>query len=143
MAIVYPSNAWAEEWRKVVNNDKACVERGKSWGVDFNGNFVFVVEPGSGLEKVTYVYFAYRAGECTEAHLIDDPSEVEAGFVSSGSYEQFKKVVKGEADFIELTMKGVLKLKGDMSKIMRNARFVRAVADSMKNIPVSVTYLGE
>ena len=143
MAVVYPSNEWAQEWCKVVNASQACVEAGKNWGVDFNGNFLFVLEPGSGLEKTTYVYFAYKAGECTDARLVNDPSEVDAGFSSTGPYEHFKKVVKGEADFIEVTMKGLLKLKGDFGKIMRNAKFIRAVADSIKNIPVPVTYLGE
>jgi len=35
-----------------------------------------------------------------------------------------------------------LKLKGDFGKIMRNAKFIRAVADSITAIP-DVTYLGE
>jgi putative sterol carrier protein len=143
MAVVYPSTEWAEEWRKVVNTSEPCKEAGKNWGVDFNGNFLFVIEPGSGLEKTTYLYFGYKAGECTDARVVDAPSEVNPGFTSTGPYENFKKVVKGEVDFIEMTMKGALVLKGDFGKIMRNAKFVRAVADSIKSIPVPVTYLGE
>jgi putative sterol carrier protein len=50
-------------------------------------------------------------------------------------------VVKGKKDFIEGVMKGIFKIKGDMSKIMRNAKFIRAVANSISSF--KATYLGE
>ncbi len=40
-----------------------------------------------------------------------------------------------------MVVRGALKLKGDMSKIMRNAKFVRAVANSISSFPNE--YLGE
>jgi hypothetical protein len=49
--------------------------------------------------------------------------------------------VRGEKDFIEGVVKGIFKVKGDMSKIMRNAKFIRAVADSISSFEAS--YLGE
>jgi len=50
-------------------------------------------------------------------------------------------VVKGERDFIEGVVKGVFKLNGDMSKVMRNAKWIRAVANSISSFEAS--YLGE
>jgi len=143
MAILYLSNEWGEAWCKSINGSKACTEGGKAWGVGWNGKFVFEVQPGSGLEETKYLYFDFSAGECHEARLIDDPSKVDPGFISSGPYGDFKKVAKGEGDFVAMTMKGTLKLKGDMSKVMGNFAFIRALADSIKAIPEEVTYLGE
>ena len=141
MAVLYPSNEWCAEWKKAMNGSPAVQETGKSWGVDFNGNWVFEITPGAGLDNTTYVYLEAKAGTCTDARLVDDPSEVDAGFHCVGPYEEFKLVVKGEKDFIEGVVRGIFKLEGDMAKIMRNARFIRAVADSISTFEAD--YLGE
>jgi putative sterol carrier protein len=141
MAVLYPSNEWCEEWKTAINDSKAVQETGKNWGVDFNGNWVFEITPGGGLDKTTYVYLEAKAGKCTDARILDDPSEVDAGFFCTGPYEEFKHVVKGEKDFIEGVVRGIFKLTGDMARIMRNARFIRAVADSISTFEAE--YLGE
>jgi len=141
MAVLYPSQEWCEAWQKAVNDSPAVQETGQNWGTDFNGNFVFEVTPGGGLEKTAYVYLESEGGQCSDARMLDDPSEVDAGFLCTGSYGDYKKVVKGEKDFIEGVVRGLFKIKGDMSKIMRNAKFVRAVANSISSF--EARYLGE
>ena len=138
---LYPSNAWCDEWKNALNNDPAVEKTGKNWGVDFNGNFIFELQPGDGLDQTAYVYLETAAGKCSDARLVKDPSEVDPGFYVIGSYADFKAVVKGEKDFIEGVVRGILKLKGDMSKIMRNAKFIRAVANSISSFENE--YLGE
>ena len=141
MAVLYPSQEWCEAWQNALNNDEAVAETGKNWGVDFNGNFVFEVQPGGGLDQTVYIYLEAAAGKCSDARMVKDPSEVDPGFYVIGSYADFKPVVKGEKDFIEGVVKGIFKLKGDMSKIMRHAKFIRAVANSISSFPNE--YLGE
>lgn len=141
MAVLYPSDEWCEAWKAAINDSEAVREAGKDWGVDFNGNFVFEITPGAGLDETTYVYLEAQGGKCTDARIIDDPSEVDAGFFCTGPYEDFKQVVKGEKDFIEGVVRGTFKLSGDMAKIMRHARYVRAVADSISTFEAE--YLGE
>lgn len=141
MAVLYPSNEWCQEWKKAINNSEVIEESGKEWGIDFNGNWLFEVTPGGGLDKTTYLYLESKEGKCTDSRLIEDPSEVDTGFFCTGPYESFKPVVKGEKDFIEGVVRGVFKLKGDMTKIMLNARFIRAVANSLSTFESE--FLGE
>lgn len=138
---LYPSQKWCEEWKNALNKDPAVEETGKNWGVDFNGNWVFEIQPGGGLEKTAYIYLEAAAGKCTDACMIDDPSSKNPEFFVKGTYTDFKPVVKGEKDFIEGVVKGIFKLKGDMGKIMRNAKFIRAVANSISSFQNE--YLGE
>jgi putative sterol carrier protein len=138
---LYPSQEWCEKWKDALNNDPAVAETGKNWGVDFKGSLLFEVTPGSGLDKTHYVYLDAKEGKCLESRMMDDPGSLAPGFYVTGSYGDFKLVVKGEKDFIEMVVRGALKLKGDMSKIMRNAKFVRAVANSISSFPNE--YLGE
>lgn len=138
---LYPSQEWCDDWKTAMNNNEAVAEAGKKWGVDFNGNWLFEVTPGAGLEKRVFVYLEAAAGKCLDARMIDDPSTVNPGYFVTGSYEAFKLVVKGEKDFLVAVVKGNLKLKGDMTKIMRNAKFLRAVANSISSFKSE--YLGE
>lgn len=141
MPALYPSQEWCDEWKKAINNSPAVAATGKNWAVDFNGGWLFKIQPGGGLEETCYVYLDAKNGKCTDARFIRDPSEVNPGFYAVGSYADYKEVVKGKKDFIEGVMKGVFKLEGDMSRIMRNAKFIRAVANSISSF--EATYLGE
>ena len=138
---LYPSQEWCEEWRTAINSDTAVREAGKNWGVDFNGNWLFEVMPGGGLEDTVYIYLEVDAGECRDARMLDDPSAVEPGFYVTGSYPDFSLVVKGEKDFIAGVVKRQFKVKGDMGRIMRNARFIRAVSGTFSSFESE--YLGE
>ena len=138
---IYPSQEWCDEWKLAINDDVAVAKTGKNWGVDFNGNWLFEVTPGGGLEDTAYVYLEAAAGKCLDARMLDDPSEEDAGFVVTGSYADFKPVVKGEADFLAAVVKGNFKMRGDMVKIMQYAKFIRAVANSISSFESE--YLGE
>jgi len=141
MAVLYPSQEWCDAWKDAMNNSEAVRENGKNWGADFNGNFVFEIAPGGGLDKTTYLYLEAKAGLCSVARVVDSPIGLDPGFHVTGDYPAFKNVVRGDKDFIEGVVRGLFKVKGDMSKIMRNAKFVRAVANSFTLF--EATYLGE
>ena len=141
MAVLYPSQEWCDEWKKAIDKNPSVAETGKNWGSDFNGSWLFEVRPGGGLEKTCYVYLDAKNGKCTDARMVQEPSEVNPGFYAVGSYADYKEVVKGKKDFIEGVMRGTFKIKGDMSRIMRNAKFIRAVANSISSF--EATYLGE
>ena len=138
---IYPSQEWCDEWKKAINDDESVARTGKNWGVDFNGNWLFEVTPGGGLEETAYVFLKAAAGKCSDARMLEDPSEANPGFVVTGSYVDFKPVVKGEADFLAAVVKGKFKMRGDMVKIMQYAKFIRAVANSISSFESE--YLGE
>lgn len=138
---LYPSQAWCDEWKEAINADARVADTGKKWGADFNGNWLFEVTPGGGLEDTVYMYLAAAEGKCSDARMLSDPTTVEAGFSVTGSYADFKPVVKGEVDFLAAVVKGTFKLRGDMVKIMQFARFIRAIANSISSFESE--YLGE
>jgi putative sterol carrier protein len=138
---LYPSQAWCDEWKLAINEDEWVAKTGKNWGVDFNGNWLFEVTPGDGLEQTAYIYLEAAAGKCSNAHFLDEPPEEDVGFVVTGSYADFKPVVKGESDFLVGVVKGTFKIQGDRVKLMQNAKFIRAVANSISTFESE--FLGE
>jgi putative sterol carrier protein len=66
------------------------------------------------------------------------PSEpaAQAEFSFEGAYETWTKVAKGEVDFQSAVLKGLLKFKGNITKILvYRDRFLR-IAEVMRSIPV-------
>ena len=62
----------------------------------------------------------------------------QAEFSFDGAYETWVKVAKGEIDFQSAVLKGVLKFKGSITKILLyRDRFMR-IAEVMRAIPVEI-----
>jgi len=60
----------------------------------------------------------------------------QAEFSFEGSYDTWTKVAKGEVDFQAAVLKGLLKFKGSITKILYyKDRFLR-IAEVMRSIPV-------
>jgi putative sterol carrier protein len=60
----------------------------------------------------------------------------QAEFSFEGSYETWTKVAKGEVDFQSAVLKGLLKFKGSITKILfYRDRFMR-IAELIRSIPV-------
>lgn len=148
--VVFPSKEWMDEYCKALNQNKEFEQAGKGWGVEWNGDFIFQVE-GIPIDKIDmeaakkglpknvvasiqeqmekYVvggtglgYTKLKDGKCLGAGLLKDLKEMEAGFIMSGPYENWKKLTKGELDAVRGVLSGRFKLQGDMSKIMRYMR---------------------
>lgn len=60
----------------------------------------------------------------------------QAEFSFEGTYENWTKVAKGEVDFQSAVLKGLLKFKGSVTKILfYRDRFLR-IAEVMRSVPV-------
>jgi putative sterol carrier protein len=141
MAFLYPSNEWCQAWKDAINGNDVAKDEGKDWGINFNGNWIFEITSGGGLDDTTYIFLEAKAGECQDLRLINDPSEVEAGFYCTGAYEDYKAAVKGEKDLIQGVVRGTFKLKGNIMTIMKYGGFFRIVVDSLQSIDSE--FLGE
>jgi len=68
--------------------------------------------------------------------LTSSEQAAQAEFSFEGAYETWTKVAKGEVDFQSAVLKGVLKFKGSITKILfYKDRFLR-IAEVMRSIPV-------
>ncbi len=131
--VLYPSQEWCDDWKKAINADEVIAKTGQNWSVAIQWKLVICPHSRRRLKHSTHVYLEAAAGKCSDARLVDVSSDVDPGFIVTGSYPDFKSVVKGEAHFLAGVVKGTFKIKGDMVKIMRNAKFIRAVANSISS----------
>ena len=137
--IVFPSQAWFDQYKNEVNGDAEYADVSEGWGVDFNGDFIFKMTdmpvddidedalPADIEEELeTYVdggtgqaFVGLEDGECTEAYLIESADEVEEGFVLTGTYDNWVELIRGNIGAVDGLMSGKFELDGDMQKVLQ------------------------
>jgi len=136
---VFPS----EEWLKALEQLTVSDEEYKKAGADWEGDVVMIIdaEPGK-LDKPFYYYSKPHRGELLEARKIaslDEKPNVE--YVISGPYSVWKSIVKREADAMQMMMKGKIRVKGDMQKLLKYAKFQQLGMKALQR--VETTFIDE
>jgi putative sterol carrier protein len=122
MPIDFPSEEWTAAYQNAINTSSDYREAGKTWT---HGAIAFVVpkEPAVGLEDDTAFILDLHQGECRKAWISTVDEAKQQPFCITGSYSQWKAVMRKELDPIKGMMQGKLKLKGNLPVIVR---FVKA-----------------
>ncbi len=118
MAIPFPSDEWIKALCAELNASEAYREAAKTW----EGDFVFVVEPAGNLKETVYLYMDLWHGQCREAFMLQDPAEKDAAFRMSAPANTWREVIEARLDPLKGLMVRKLKLKGNMSMIMRSVK---------------------
>lgn len=131
MAYKFPSDAWIEELGKRLNQSDTYKRSAKDW----EGDFIFVIEPDEDYDKEAYFFLGLYHGESTGAEILEDESQREAEFVIRAPYGTWRKVIDGELDPIQGMMTKRLKLKGNIMKVMRYPKAAQEIVSSCAEIP--------
>lgn len=119
MALPFPTDEWIEEWEQELSNNEDYQESSEGWGVEFNGNFIFHLEADDRLPEDRYFFIGLEDGDVFDCHEIDDPEDVDYGFIYRGSYADWVRLTEGEVGAIDGLMSGVFELDGDMQKVLQ------------------------
>lgn len=146
--VMFLTRAWADEYRRMINENKEYKDSAKGWGVGFNGDFIFQIDKVP-VEKIppkaltadaakdmkeyvvngtAYTVLKLKDGECTGAYPIKDPKQVKVGFVMKGPYENWKKLARAEVDPIRALLARQFVLEGDMAIVMKYAKAANLLA---------------
>ncbi len=123
---VFPSEEWLQNITDKLNTDERYAQVAKDWEADF----IFVIEPGNSLPDMVRIYLDLWHGKCREAIFLDGtlPAK-EAVFTLQAPYENYVRVLTGEIDPMQAMLTRKLKVKGNMTYLLRN---VPVVLDFMR-----------
>lgn len=119
MSVPFGSQQWAAAIRAKIQSDQAYRAAAKGWGVEFNGDILFSIEPGSGLEQPTHMLLQLKDGDCLGAKLLSDPAEADPGFRLRGSWPTWKQVLSGELKPILAISLRKIRLEGSLPTLMK------------------------
>ncbi|MHA1125452.1 MAG: SCP2 sterol-binding domain-containing protein [Candidatus Heimdallarchaeota archaeon] len=118
MALIFPSKEWLLAYKDALNGDS-----GKKWqeaASEWEGDFLFVIEPDNGLKQEIILYIDLWHGECRKVDYFanrDNLPETEFQYV--GLYSNWLKLLSGEIDPIKGILMRKFKLVGSKAKVLR------------------------
>ncbi|MBO8182279.1 MAG: SCP2 sterol-binding domain-containing protein [Archaeoglobus sp.] len=124
------SQEWIEKFVEAVNANEEYANAAKDW----EGDFLFVVEPDEELEKPMYAYIDLYHGKAREGYVVEDPSQVNAAFEFRGKFSNWKKLLAGEIDPIKGLVTRKFTLKGNMAMVMRYAKAAKLLVECTKQV---------
>jgi len=131
MAYRFPSDEWIAELSRLLNESPSYESSAKDW----EGDFIFVVEPDGAFEKTSYLFLGLRHGKSTGAALLSSPDERPAEYKINAPYGVWRKVIDGELDPIQAMMMRKLKLDGNLMKIMRYPKAAKEIVSCCADVP--------
>jgi putative sterol carrier protein len=131
MAFTFPSDAWIKALSRRLNQSASYERSAKDW----EGDFIFIVEPDEAYEETAYLFLGLYHGKSTDAALVESEDEREAAFVIRAPFSIWRRVIEGELDPIRGMMTRRLKLSGNMMKIMRYPRAAQEIVSCCAEVP--------
>ena len=130
MAYQFPSDAWVKALMEDLNRSEAYAEAAKTW----EGDFYFIVDPGGTLDKSVTLYMDLWHGKCRDAYQVTDESAKTPVFRMSAPVATWKKVLTKKLDPIQGLVTGQLKLKGNMTMIMKSVKAAKELVESCTRV---------
>jgi putative sterol carrier protein len=124
------SQEWVDEYIKAINSNEEYEKSAKDW----EGDFLFVIEPDEELEEPKYVYIDLYHGKARKGFVVSDPSEVNPEFEFRGKFSSWKKLLDGEIDPIKGLITRKFVLKGNMAKVMKYTKAAKLLVECTKQV---------
>lgn len=131
MGLTFPSDAWIKELSNRLNESESYERSAKDW----EGDFLFVIEPDDTYDDTAYLYLGLHHGKSTGAALVESEDERDTEFVIRASYGNWRRVIEGKLDPIQGMMMKQLKLSGNMMKIMRYPKAAQEIVACCAEVP--------
>ena len=131
MAILFPSDEWIKELSEQLNASESYERSAKDW----EGDFIFVVEPDDAYPETAYLFLALYHGKSPDAALVPSEDARETEFVIRAPFSNWRQVIEGRLDPIQGMMTKRLRLSGNMMKIMRYPKAAKEIVSCCALVP--------
>jgi putative sterol carrier protein len=134
-AHVFGSPGWVDALKIAINASAPYREAAKNW----EGDFYFVVEPDDAAADAAsvFIYLDLWHGECRDARVVANEGERSPEFRISGAAAKWAKVIRRETDPIKALITNMLRIKGNMAKVMRNVKAAQELVNCASSVPTA------
>lgn len=135
---LFPSEEWFREMEKILDSD----EEYKKAGADWVGDMVLVIEKEPGKLEEDFIWYSNaKGGQILESKRLKSIEEKNPEFVITGSYSTWKSIVKREMDAMQAMLKGKVKVKGNLQKLLRYTKYQQLGMRALQQ--VQTTFIDE
>lgn len=127
----FPSEEWAAEFRRLINQNDAYRAAAQAW----EGDILFLVRTADPNAAAPGVHLALAHGECSAATFYADARAVSSEFVYEGTPENWQKLLAGKVDPVNAILDGTFRIKGNLAKAMRFTRAAKELVETAAKVP--------
>jgi putative sterol carrier protein len=131
MAFKFPSDRWIKELGSRLNQSESYERSAKDW----EGDFVFVVEPDEAYDTTAYLFLGLYHGKSPDAAMVTGEDDRKTEFIIRAPFSAWRRVIEGKLDPIQGMMTKKLKLSGNMMKIMRYPKAAQEIVACCAEVP--------
>lgn len=131
MTYRFPSEEWLQAFMNEINSSESYRKAAATW----EGDFYFVIEPGSGFPETAVLYIDLWHGEARSVAMVASESEKSPEFIIRAPIGTWRRVIEKKLDAIQGLITGQLKLKGTLSKIMRAPKAAAELVNCATQVP--------
>jgi putative sterol carrier protein len=114
--VKFPEPEWVQTLMDKLNNDQQYARIARNW----EGDLVFVIEPGGNLRETTVFYMDLWHGKCRDAYPLEDAQKVDAALTLKAPYDVFVRILGGELEAMQALLTRKISIKGNMALLMRS-----------------------
>src|ERR1700752_1216780 len=135
MTANFPSEEWLKGLEAKLNSDQRYGKIARNW----EGDLFFFIEPDGNLKEHLTLYLDLWHGKCRKVEYQPQPeSYPNPTFTLAATYSNISAILAGNLNAITAMMTSKLKVKGNMSYMMRNVPtvldFVRCAREVTEKI---------
>jgi len=131
MKYKFPSDDWIKKLQEMLNSSESYQRSAKDW----EGDFMFTVEPDDTYDHTTYLHLELYHGKSPGAAIVEENQLPETEFSLNAPFSTWRRVIEGKLDPIQGMMTRQLKLKGDLMKIMRYPKAAQEIVSCCADVP--------
>ena len=122
----FPSDEWFQAYVEAIN---ASEEYG-AYAATWEGDVIILIEaePDRGVPSDVHGLLDLWHGACRGGGLVDRSRAAAAEFVVRAPYSRWKDVIRGDLEPIKALVQGKLRVRGDLTKILRYVKGTRELA---------------
>jgi putative sterol carrier protein len=122
----FPSEDWFQSLIEAINASQEYAEYAATW----EGDVVFHIEaePDKGLPADVHGLLDLWHGGCRSGGIVEETRATSAEFVVRAPYSRWKDVIQGDLEPIKGLIQGKLRVRGDLSKILRYVKGTQELA---------------
>jgi putative sterol carrier protein len=112
----FPSTEWLHALNDKLNTDEKYAQVARNW----EGDMIFVIEPGSALSQTTRWYLDLWHGKCRGVAVLAENEDRKATFTLRGPYDNYVRLLKGEIEPMQALLTRKIGVQGNMAVLMRS-----------------------
>ena len=131
-SLLFPSEEWMNAFVDLIKNSLEYKKAAAGW----EGTICLVIEAEEDKFEKDLIFFAdpYH-GEIREHCIIKSTDDRDIDFLINGPYSVWKEIQQGKLDTMQAIMKGKLKIKGNMSALLKQVKATQVMMKFLEQIP--------